>query len=47
MNIYNVGVANYSELMPVEGVDANVAERSVKQESSSNQKDCIGIERQK
>jgi len=38
MNIYNVGVANYSELMPVEGVDANEAERSVKQESSSNQK---------
>ena len=35
INILHVGMANYPELMPVEGVDAYVAERSVKQESSS------------
>ena len=34
LNILHVGMANYPELMPVEGVDANMAERSVKQESS-------------
>ena len=30
-----VGVANYPELMPVEGVDAVTAERPVKQEPIS------------
>lgn len=35
INILHVGMANYPELMPVEGVDANMAERSAKQESSS------------
>ena len=35
VNILKVGMANYPELMPVEGVDADMAERSEKQESNS------------
>ena len=35
INILRVGMANYPELMPVEGVEAVEAERSAKQESSS------------
>jgi len=35
INILHVGMANYPELMPVEGVEAVEAERSAKQESSS------------
>jgi len=35
INILNVGMANYPELMPVEGADAIMAERSGKQESIS------------
>lgn len=38
-NILHVGMANYPELMPVEGVDATMAERSEKQESTSIHKD--------
>lgn len=36
INILHVGMANYPKLMPVEGVDTHVVERSRKQESSSN-----------
>jgi len=32
-NTINVGMANYPELMPVEGVEAYMDERPVKQES--------------
>jgi len=38
INILHVGMANYPELMPVEGVDAIMAERSEKQESTSVRK---------
>lgn len=34
INILNVGMANYPEIMPVEGVDAIEAEHSGKQESN-------------
>ena len=38
INILNVGMANYPELMPVEGVEAVEVERSAKQESNGKRR---------